>query len=95
MYFQPCLLYVWQQSGFELQIMEMMLLHESTSQPSVISVRDKVVGQAMTSKGKESFLLLLISLHPEGKKGRCYWRNNRILEERRSRASLSYKLKKR
>lgn len=57
-------------------------------------VTEKVAGQAMTSKGKESFLCLLISLHPEGKKGRCYWRNNRILEERRGRASLSYKLEK-
>lgn len=31
-------------------------------------VREKVAGQAMTSKGKESFLFLLTSLHPEGRK---------------------------
>jgi len=48
----------------------------------------------MTSKGKESFLFLLIFLHHEEKNGRCYWRNNRILEERRGRARPSYKLKK-
>lgn len=55
-------------------------------------VRGKVAGQAMTSKRKESFLFLVISLYPEGEKGSCYWRNNRILGERRGRASIRYKL---